>query len=125
MDGFGRSHRQAGWGARRHRPVFALVALVAVFLQVFVVQTHVHGPAPFTAGIEQTGDAEQHVVTADEHQIACSLCQTLASSGAALSPNPNAALAAERDTAVAILALTLAPRAHSHSWQSRAPPEFL
>jgi hypothetical protein len=121
MIGFGRSRRQG----RTKRPAFALVALLAIFLQAFVVQTHVHGPSAFAAGYEQRADGGQHVEAAGEHQVSCALCQALASAGAATLPGNTWVLAAERANEVAAVALALAPRRHTHSWQSRAPPSFL
>jgi Protein of unknown function (DUF2946) len=128
MDGFGRSqHRVGGFAARRRHPAFALLALLAVFLQAFVVQTHFHAVAPVSAGYEQhtDGDHEQHVSLTDEHRVSCALCQTLASAGAATLPSEAFVLAAERASQAAVIALAIAPRVHTHSWQSRAPPTFL
>jgi hypothetical protein len=128
MDGFGRSqHRAGGLAARRRHPAFALLALLAVFLQAFVVQTHFHALAPVSGGYEQRADTdhEQHASATDEHRIPCALCQTLASAGAATLPGETFVLAAERASQAAVVALAIAPRVHTHSWQSRAPPTFL
>jgi hypothetical protein len=128
MDGFGRSqHRVGGFAARRRHPAFALLALVAVFLQAFVVQTHFHALTPVSGGYEQRADAdhEQHVSTTDEHRVSCALCQTLASAGAATLPSEGFTLVAERASQAAVVALAIAPRVHTHSWRSRAPPTFL
>jgi hypothetical protein len=128
MDGFGRSqHRAGGLAARRRHPAFALLALLAVFLQAFVVQTHFHTLAPVSGGYEQRVDAghEQHVSATDEHRVSCALCQTLASAGSATLPSEGFTLVAERASQAAIVALATAPRVHTHSWRSRAPPTFL
>ncbi|MGD9966338.1 MAG: hypothetical protein AB7T59_07445 [Hyphomonadaceae bacterium] len=113
-------------GAKR-RPAFALIALLAVFLQAFVVQVHVHGPPALPGAYEQGayGEDEQHVEAPSAHQPACTLCQTLASAGAATLPSGASAPAAEPASEAAVVALALAPRAHTHSWQSRAPPSVL
>jgi hypothetical protein len=127
MNGIGRSRRQARtrWGGKS--PAFALVALLAVFLQAFVVQTHVHGPAPIRIGIERPSadHPELHALAGDEHQIACALCQTLASAGAATLPSAASVLASGAASTAAIIAIALAPRALSHAWRSRAPPTHL
>ncbi|MGD9980491.1 MAG: hypothetical protein AB7H66_10355 [Hyphomonadaceae bacterium] len=126
MNDLGRSRRQSGYAASRRRPAFALLALLAVFLQTFVVQTHVHG-APFATGYQHliATDDEPRIEALGEHQVSCALCQALATSGSATLPSGHAVLAAERATEAAIIALALAPRFHSHSWQSRAPPQTL
>jgi hypothetical protein len=130
MHRFGRSHRREGFGARRH-PAFALVALLAVFLQAFVVQTHLHAPGSVAfVGHELTGakasdDSTPHASTSDSNQIVGVLCHVPALAVAAPIPGP-AAIAATRPPAdAAIVALSLAPQLHTHSWQSRAPPSFL
>jgi hypothetical protein len=129
MDGFGRSqHRVGGFAARRRHPAFALLALLAVFLQAFVVQTHFHAlTPPVSGGYEQRAhtDHEQHVSATDEHRVSCALCQTLASAGAAMLPSEGFTLVAERASQAAIIAQAIAPRVHTHSWRSRAPPTFL
>jgi hypothetical protein len=128
MDGYGRSqHRVGGFAARRRHPAFALLALFAIVLQAFVVQTHFHAAAPVAGGYEQRvdSDQEQHVAATDEHRLACVLCQTLATAGAAALPTEAFVLAAERASQAATIALAIAPRVHTHSWRSRAPPTFL
>lgn len=128
MEGFGRSQHRAGeFAARRRHPAFVLLAVVAVFLQAFVVQTHFHAIAPIAGGYEQRADSdhEQHVSLTDEHRVSCALCQTLATAGAATLPSEAFILATERASQAALVALAIAPRVHTHSWQSRAPPTFL
>lgn len=117
-------------GERRRQPAFALAALFAVFLQAFVVQTHVHGslgaarPA-YEQANAQPGQSSAEVSAPDAHQVACALCQTLATAGAALLPSDAAAVAAGKSADAGPAALSLAPLAHTHSWRSRAPPSFL
>jgi hypothetical protein len=107
--------------------VFA--ALLAVFLQAFVVQTHIHAApvAPIKVGFERSLDTsgEAHVSIASEHQRFCVVCQTLAAAGAAMLPGAASLIAADTDGAEAVAAIARAPRAHTHSWRSRAPPSFL
>jgi len=113
----GRGHR-----AGRFAPVFA--ALLAVFLQAFVVQTHIHAFGIAAPAIERSVDgAEDSHVASAEHERACVVCQALLSSGRALLPS-----AAEVAPALAVVAdatlpaLAQAPHVVSHSWRSRAPP---
>lgn len=123
----GRSHRDFGAAATawRHR-AFTLVALLAVFLQAFVVQTHVHAmgaPASITA--QQSGaahDDTSHVTAGAEHQLICAICQALASSGTATLPSAVKLLVAVQANTAALVALAIAPDVQSHSWRSRAPP---
>jgi hypothetical protein len=114
---------------RRWRPAFALIALLAVFLQAFVVQTHIHAiGAPLSIGYQQPVEAHDdaaHATATSEHQLICAICQALATSGTAALPNAAVALVAEQSNAVAVVALALAPRTISYFWQSRAPPSFL
>lgn len=118
-------------GERRRRRAFALVALFAVFLQAFVVQTHVHGPlgtalpAYEQPAYFQPGQSSAEVSAPDDHQIACALCQTLATAGSAMLPSDAAVVAADKPAGAPLIAFSLAPEAHTHSWRSRAPPSFL
>lgn len=127
----GRSRERSGAAAmRRWHPAFAFAALLAVFLQAFVVQTHFHAPsAPLNLAYEQPADAAHdgsaHVSVTNEHQLLCPICQALAAAGAATLTNQAAALVATQSNAVAVVALSLAPRTISYFWQSRAPPSFL
>jgi hypothetical protein len=126
----GRSHREAGAAApRRRRLAFSFAALLAVFLQAFVVQTHVHAyTAPVSARFELPAHAahdSSEQVSADSHQTICVVCQALATAGAATLTSATTLAAVEHVTEAALLALSLAPQLHSHSWQSRAPPSFL
>ena len=126
----GRSREPVGAAAMRPwRPAFALLAMLAVFLQAFVVQTHVHAPvAPLSIAFEQPAAAHDdaaHVTAPSEHQLICAICQALAASAMAILPGAAVALVADQTNAIAVVALSLAPRITSYSWQSRAPPSFL
>jgi hypothetical protein len=109
-----------------------LAALLAIFLQAFAVQTHVHAYA--SAGASAYGEVadSQAIVASDEHSTAaahqplCAFCQTLANSGRAAIPE-STALSAYAGAAYETAALDIrrAPRALTHSWQSRAPPVVL
>lgn len=109
---------------------FVLTALLAIFLQAFVVQTHVHvSGATYTASYAQLSGGGHglsiDVSTGGDHQVACVICQAMATAGTALMPNAAIVAATVQSNADAVLALAQAPRVHSHSWQSRAPPTFL
>jgi len=113
----GRGHR-----AGRFAPVFA--ALLAVFLQAFVVQTHIHAFGIAAPAIERSVDGadDGHIASA-EHERTCVVCQALLSNGRALLPST--AEAAPKPALVAVaapLALPQTPHGVSHSWRSRAPP---
>lgn len=123
MTGTGRS-RQTSMSRR----AFALFALLAVFMQAFVVQTHVHSAPIAPVVCEQTADgrhADQHVTATDHHQITCVICEALAT-GATMLPDASvASIAVDPAGDAALVALALAPTTRSYSWQSRAPPGFL
>lgn len=125
MQGIRRSDRERG---RRHsmaRGAFTLAALLAVFLQAFVIEPHVHTANPMVAAIAASSahqETHQHASLPHE-QTACLVCQALAANGGALlqasatftAPSVFAAEATPQ-------ALHVAPRAAAHSWRSRAPP---
>jgi hypothetical protein len=128
MTGKRRSDRPFRAANRRIATVFA--ALLAVFLQAFVVQTHIHASpfAPINLSFERSVDAsggDTQVSAAGDHQRFCAICQALAAAGAATLPSGASLISTDSAGEQAILALTLAPHAHTHSWQSRAPPSFL
>lgn len=111
--------------ARPGRRFAALLALVAVFLNAFVVQTHLHTIAPFhAAAIERQADgADDTHATVTHEQAGCVICQALASGANA--PLPDAALAlltARHAETAAVAEATNAPEPAAHFWRSRAPP---
>lgn len=125
----GRSRRDVERAADWRRVAFTLAALLAVFLQAFVVQTHVHAPAaPLTIAAHQADtahDADMHFSATSEHQLVCAVCQALAASGTAMLPNAAVAQIADQTSTLAVVAIALAPRTISYLWQSRAPPSHL
>ena len=133
MTGMSRSRRQIGAAATRaRRPAFALAALIAVLLQAFVVQTHIHAPAaPVGVAIERAADGSDtqaaHVSAADEHQaVACVVCQALArGANAVLAAAASGLTAADAIGEAATYALPRAPPIAAHPWRSRAPPSVL
>ncbi len=128
----GRSHRahRPAAAMRRSRIAFVLAALIAVFLQAFVVQTHIHAAgAVYLVSFTQLSGGEHELSldasTTGDHQAACVICQAMATAGAAMLPSAAIVAATVQANADAIIALAQAPRVHSHSWRSRAPPSFL
>lgn len=121
----GRSHERGAPTSWRRR-VFTLAALFAVFLQSFVIQTHIHTPS-LVIGAEQGAahDPEPSFnATAADQKSMCALCQALSNSGATITGSA-VLLDAEISSASHLIALSLAPRTLSHFWQSRAPPSLL
>ncbi|QGZ97116.1 hypothetical protein [Terricaulis silvestris] len=103
---------------------FVFAAMLAVFLQAFAVQTHIHASGVLTvAAHERTAgdtDGAVHVSDADDKARICdivtSTCHTTLTVSRALAAHTVGANEA------AAVAIRLAPRAVTHSWQSRAPP---
>jgi len=107
-----------------------LAATAALFLQIFVVQTHTHVQAPlgnaeYERVAEHAQDGHSHV-SATHEQAGCIICSVFASSGQSIAPD-TATLSAGHNAAyeTAALAIRRAPRALTHVWQSRAPPTAL
>lgn len=123
----GRSHRDYGRAAVWRRQALTFAALLAIFLQAFIVQTHIHVPAviQIAAGYEHSSaqDVNAHA-TASDQKVMCALCQVLSHSNTVLA-SPAILLATMHANAASDIALALAPRALSHIWQSRAPPSFI
>ena len=112
----------------RPRSLLTLVALFALLLQAFEVQTHVHAygvaPAP-VAGASSVAhhQANEPHASLPHPQLLCVVCQALAAAGGAVVPaggTLTTAVAIAREAA-AIVAPD-APRVLAHAWQSRAPP---
>lgn len=111
----------------RPRPLLTLVALFALLLQAFEVQTHVHayGAQPAITAAADSAHAQpsgQHA-SLQHQQLLCAVCQSLAAAGAAVVPARTTlatgpAIARE----AAAIFLPDAPRAPAHAWRSRAPP---
>lgn len=106
-----------------------LAALLAVFLQALVVQTHVDGLSGFGRVEIQRGGHSQSDGPAlkaanSKADIACPICQVAATAGRTLlaSAPTIAARPPVQYTAPLAPALILVVRP-SHAWQSRAPPQ--
>lgn len=125
MKGTRRSESQPRARCPAARAAVTLAALLAVFLQAFVIQTHVHAAAANPAAIAQaaadTARGGEHV-RATHHQIACDVC-LLAHAGRAALPDAPALAAPPRVVADhATPAIRAPPRTIALAWQSRAPP---
>jgi hypothetical protein len=114
--------------ARGHG-LFALVALVAVFLQSFVVQTHIDGLAGLVpvVSVERGVSAPPPIAKADpashDTQAPCPICQALATAGTTLLASGPALVSALGIIAhEARIDIRRVPVRPAHAWQSRAPP---
>jgi hypothetical protein len=127
MTGMSRSHYNTRGRQPMARGAVLLAALLAVVLQTFVVQTHVHTyGAVREAGYEQgqtsNDNAEVHLTNSGD-KFGCAICDVLATAGHSTRPEANTvATEAVASNEVTALAIRRAPRALTHSWQSRAPP---
>jgi hypothetical protein len=108
------------------RMAFVFTAMLAVFLQAFAVQTHIHAFAAPSAYEQAATSASPHDgahASVADHQTICVICQALAANGSAtLTDSAQLAALTASSNETAALAIRLAPRALTHSWQSRAPP---
>lgn len=115
------SKRPRAWGTR-------FAALLGVFLQVFVVQTHVHAQTPVApAGYEQSAHATASALDQSTHggQISCAFCQAQ-HANSALPPSADAIAELEASQTIeAALAIRRVSVVRAYSWQSRAPPAVL
>ncbi|MES1199094.1 MAG: hypothetical protein ABUS48_03850 [Pseudomonadota bacterium] len=124
-------HHRFGLATARRRPAVWL-ALFAMLLQAFVVQTHVHHagadqPFAVSASVSSSAHANELAFAPPSAKTAdCLLCQALAGSGRAVLPE-GVALPEIRAVLVraiaGVVAFAAAPPAHP--WQSRGPPSHL
>ena len=119
-----------GVSGRLHR--FAtFAALLAILLQAFLIQTHVHAEA-VGLSVERADRAAHGVPSAEVSgahvglEQACVVCQAAASSGRTLLPHrADSSLADGRvlySSEIAEISIAVRP---AHSWQSRGPPVSL
>lgn len=113
----------------RHQHLFAFVAVIAVFLQTFVVQTHIDGLTGLQSGaaIERANGSATPLAHAEtglrDTQLACPICQAMATAGTTLLASGPALVSALGLIAhEAQLAIPLVSVRPAHAWQSRAPP---
>ena len=116
----------------RHRSLFALVAMIAVFLQTFIVQTHVDGlnglqSVAAIAHVNGSPAPLAHVETGSrDTQSACPICQAMATAGTTVLTSGQSLLTAHGVIAhEARLPIRLVAVRPAHTWQSRAPPTSL
>jgi hypothetical protein len=114
---------------RKGLAIFA--ALIAVFVQALVVQTHVDGLAglaPAATAVRQDGQpgsapvqvASAAKISAD---VACPICQAAATAGRTVMPSATVLpLPAHASRADALFSLVSTTPRLSHAWRSRAPP---
>jgi hypothetical protein len=113
----------------RHHALLALVAIIAVLLQTFVVQTHIDGlaglrPAATIESVNGSSAASAHFETGSrDTQQACPICQAMATAGTTvLASSPSLLTAHGLIAHEARLAIRLVAVRPAHAWQSRAPP---
>lgn len=106
------------------RALVTLAALVALFLQAFVVQTHTHASALLGGGaFERIAERDAAHASAAHDQAGCVTCVAFAASGRAALPDAATLIAQHRSAyETATLSIRSAPQALAHSWRSRAPP---
>jgi disulfide bond formation protein DsbB len=107
-----------------------LFALLALFLQSFALQTHIHRLAPAQpAGIEQGVQAPaQAPLKAQDplDQAGCRLCQEIAHSGFFVGPDAASfsMVPAVAAASFFLVSLAVAATAPPFDWQSRGPPRI-
>ena len=109
------------------RAATLFAAVLAVFLQAFLVQTHIHAYGGVReAGYEQSNQSSDHGNVHASNagdEFGCAICDVLATAGHSTLPEIGTiATEAVASNETATLAIRRAPRALTHSWQSRAPP---
>lgn len=113
------------------RAAIRFAALLAVFLQAFVAQTHIHSfSAATSSSYERAASGASHsdavYASAADHRTSCAACEALATGGRAALPSGPALVAFDLVTfETAAVAFSRAPQLPAHPWQSRAPPSFL
>jgi hypothetical protein len=111
----------------RARRGLAFVMLFALFLQGFVLNTHIHG-TPLLHGISQVVTVADGGVTDDgtpaDDQNSCPTCHQVAHSGQFVTPASVAFYAPS--VAISVIALVVASpfvaAIQGFNWQGRAPP---
>lgn len=128
MLGVRRSVGTARLHRKRARGFVLFIALAAMALQAFVVQTHVHAfaPAALQAQVQHGRGVQGEPAKITSHVAAdqktgCIVCQALATGGA-LAANASVVAHASASSLAAAIEIRRGPRALTHSWQSRAPP---
>ena len=139
--GFARSRAAAISRFHGLRPILAFLGILAIALQSFVVQTHIHIPhasgsvqtvsliALATGAVVDTDSSDQTQAPRDKYPITedpsnCPLCQAFAYSGQFVHSVSFIATLPFPVTVSFVVFREIAPTlfAASHNWQVRAPP---
>jgi hypothetical protein len=126
------AHRPPEFCANRSNPLVICVALLALAIQLFVIQTHVHGPSFRDArdSVTASGTAPAGITHSPDRfppkddPADCPLCQAFAHSGGyVLSTHIIAFLTSSACGATWVDFAALPPGLHvPHFWFGRAPP---
>ena len=119
--------------ARRFgRVVFAVVMALALYLQSYAIQTHIHGlnqPHTSSAAQEQkvasTTNSGKHQLPTKDDSDNCQLCHSLYA-GQYLTPSLAAYLQPTLAVSIIVFLAGFNPHydAASHSWHGRGPPQI-
>ena len=139
---FARSRAAATWRFRGLRPILAFLGVLAIALQSFVVQTHIHNPqaagvlgllqvsSPDAAGglapnSPDNGTTKTHgKFSGGDDTSNCRLCQELIHAGRFIAPS-TAVLVLPVILSVWLIVFAHSPAVSSvgaYIWRSRAPP---
>lgn len=115
---------------KRRRLLPMLAALLAVAVQAFAVQSHVHAYTPLVGAYETSVAVRAPAAIAAPNQsgdhTVCILCGVLTSGRAALLPTAAAIHRPPGDAVqTAAFAIREPPEISAHAWRSRAPPSDL
>jgi hypothetical protein len=111
------------------RPIIAFLAMLAIALQSFVVQTHIHNPqSTISLGLAKSADKaapakpDGKFSTSDDTSN-CRLCQELAHAGRFVAPSsPVLVLPMVIAWLLIVFSHSTTIPARAYVWRSRAPP---
>jgi len=117
--------RVQGW-----RPVIAFLAVFAIVLQSFIVQTHIHNPqSAASSSLAKSAEGDASGTTHSKFPVSddtanCRLCQELGYAGRFVAPSSTLLIVPVIVAWLLIVFLHSAtiPSARSYVWRSRAPP---
>jgi len=112
------------------RSVVAFLAIFAIALQSFIIQTHIHTPPSVaSSSLAKTGDDGASGTTHSKFPVSdetanCRLCQELVYAGRFVTPSSTLLIVPITVAWLLIVFLQSAtiPSAQSYVWRSRAPP---
>jgi hypothetical protein len=109
--------------------VVAFLAVFAIALQSFIVQTHIHSPQSAASSLAKSGDDGASGTTHSKFPVSdetanCRLCQELVYAGRFVTPASTLLIVPITVAWLLIVFLQSAtiPSARSYVWRSRAPP---